>query len=102
MYNALISAAFEADLNNALSYIETELFSSKAAANLLSRTEEAIVRIADNPHMYPLYHDQDIASRGYHYSVTGNYLIFYKINETEQSVFIARFLYGGQSLKEQL
>lgn len=52
--------------------------------------------------MYPLYHDEKIAARGYHYAVVGNFLIFYKINEAEKSVFIARFLYGGQKINEQI
>lgn len=102
MYKTVISDAFEADLESALSYIETELFNASAAANLLDRSEETVALIAENPLMYPLYHDEDIAARGYHYAVVGNYLIFYTINEAEKSVFIARFLYGGHNISEQL
>lgn len=102
MYKTVISDAFEADLESALSYIETELFNASAAANLLDRSEETVALIAENPLMYPLYHDEDIAARGYHYAVVGNYLIFYTINEAEKSVFIARFLYGGQNITEQI
>lgn len=98
MYKTVISDAFEADLDSALTYIETELFNAGAAANLLDRSEETVARIAENP----LYHDEDIAARGYHYAIVGNYLIFYKINETAKSVFIARFLYGGQNITEQI
>ena len=102
MYKTVISDAFEADLDSALTYIETELFNAGAAANLLDRAEETVACIAENPLMYPLYHDEDIAARGYHYAIVGNYLIFYKINETAKSVFIARFLYGGQNITEQI
>ena len=102
MYKTVISAAFEADLDSVMTYIETELFNAGAAANLLDRSEETVARIAENPLMYPLYHDDDIAARGYHYTIVGNYLIFYKINETDKSVFIARFLYGGQNITEQI
>ncbi|MBO6229903.1 MAG: hypothetical protein IJ784_13790 [Ruminiclostridium sp.] len=52
--------------------------------------------------MYPLYHDEDIAARGYRYAVVGNFLIFYKVNEAEKSVLIARFLYGEQNIVEQI
>ena len=102
MYKTIISDVFEADLDSALTYIETELFNAGAAANLLDRSEETVARIAENPLMYPLYHDENIATRGYHYALVGNFLIFYKINEAEKSVFIARFLYGGQNMTEQI
>ena len=92
MYKTVISAAFEADLDSALTYIEMELFNTGAVANLLDRSEETVARIADNPLMYPLYHDEDIASRGYHYAVVGNFLIFYKINEAEKSVLLRYIL----------
>ncbi len=54
MYKTVISDAFEADLDSALTYIETELFNAGAAANLLDRSEETVARIAENPLMYPL------------------------------------------------
>ncbi len=102
MYKAVISAAFEADLDSALAYIETELANAAAAANLLDRAEKAVSRIAENPLMYPLYHDDEIAARGYRCAVVGNFLIFFKINEAEKSVFIARFLYGRRNINEQI
>mgnify|MGYP007101922773 CR=1 FL=1 len=40
MYKNVISAAFEADLDNALTYIETELFNAEAAANLLTASKK--------------------------------------------------------------
>ena len=45
MYKTVIFDAFEADLDSALTYIETELFNAGAATNLLDRSEETVARI---------------------------------------------------------
>ena len=102
MYKAIISEAFESDLDSTLTYIRTVLFNDTAASNLLDAAEDKVAKIAENPTLYPLYHDDDIARRGYHYAIVGNFLIFFTVNDEEKSVFIARFLYGGQNISEKI
>jgi len=102
MYKTILSEAFEKDLDSTLTYIRNVLFNDSAADNLLDKTEETVSRISENPFIYPLYHDEDIAKRGYRYAIVGNFLIFYTVNDKEKSVFIARFLYGAQNIKEQI
>ena len=69
-----------------------------AAKRLFNKTKEVISHIEDNPLLYPLYHDEPLAKRGYRYAVVANYLLFYYIDEAEQTVNVARFLYGGQNV----
>ncbi len=102
MYKAIISEAFESDLDSTLTYIRTVLFNDTAADNLLDATEDKVAKIAENPTLYPIYHDDDIARRGYHYAIVGNFLIFFTVNDEEKSVFIARFLYGGQNISDKI
>ena len=100
MYNVITSASFEKDLDNITDYFINSLNSKNAATHLLDCTEEIISHISENPYMYPVYHDKDIAERGYHYSVIGNFLLFYAINEINKTVVLSRLLYGRRNISE--
>lgn len=97
-YKLKVTESFESDLDSALEYIAQKLFSPSAADRLMKRTEEKIKMICDDPFMYPLYHDEAIAEKGYRYAVLSNYILFYKIEENEKIITLARFLYGGQNI----
>ena len=97
-YKVKITQSFEDDLAAVLEYISHKLYNSDAARRLLFRAEEKISLISENPLLYPLYHDDTLAEKGYHYLPVANYLIFYRIDESDKTVFITRFLYGGQNI----
>lgn len=101
-YKLVISQSFADDLDDVLSYISDSLYNPTAANRLLGKVEKVITYIRDNPFLYPLYHDEELAERGYHYAVISNYLLFYTINETEETVKIARFLYGRQNITNKI
>ena len=97
-YKLIITQSFEDDLDEVLYYISRKLYNPSAAKRLLNKTKEVISHIEDNPLLYTLYHDEALAKRGYRYAVVANYLLFYYIYEAEQTVNVARFLYGGQNV----
>ena len=97
-YKVKITQSFEDDLAAVLEYISQKLYNSTAARRLLINTEEKISLICENPLIFPLYHDDKLAEKGYHYVPIANYLIFYRIDEYDKTVFITRFLYGGQNI----
>ncbi len=97
-YKVKITQSFEDDLAAVLEYISQKLYNSTAARRLLINTEEKISLICENPLIFPLYHDDKLAEKGYHYVPIANYLIFYRIDESDKTVFITRFLYGGQNI----
>jgi toxin ParE1/3/4 len=101
-YKLVISQCFADDLDDILSYISNKLYNPTAANRLLANAEKVVSYIKDNPFLYPLYHDEKLAERGYHYAVISNYLLFYTINKTEETVNIARFLYGGQNITKKI
>ncbi|MBQ8781312.1 MAG: type II toxin-antitoxin system RelE/ParE family toxin [Oscillospiraceae bacterium] len=101
-YKLVISQSFADDLDDVLNCISHKLYNPTAANTLLANADEVVSYIKDNPFLYPLYHDEKLAERGYHYAVISNYLLFYTIDETEETVNIARFLYGGQNITNKI
>lgn len=98
IYKLVITQSFQTDLSNILQYISYKLSNPSAAKRLLDNTEKRLSLIKNNPFLHPLYHDEKLAQKGYHYDIVEKYLLFYTIDETTKTVYIARFLYGGQNI----
>ena len=96
-YKLIVAQSFEDDLDNVLAYISETLFNPTAASRLFKAVEEKVRLVHENPLLYPLYHDERLLDKGYHYAVISNYLMFYTVDETTKTIFISRFLYGGQN-----
>lgn len=101
-YKLIFSESFCNDLDEAMSYISNKLYNPSAADRLLADTQKSIAALSDNPFMYPLYHDDKLAKRGYRYIIVSNFLVFYKVDETAQEVHIARFLYGSRNITNEI
>lgn len=101
-YRLDITESFENDVSAVIEYISHKLYNPSAAERLLKNAEKIVSEISENPFLYPLYHDEIIAEKGYHYAVISKYLIFYLIDETNKIIHISRFLYGGQNIIEIL
>lgn len=99
-YKILLTKSFENDLDNALSYITTKLLNRIAAKNLLQKTKETINILSDTPSAFPVYHGTSNIKYEYRYILIGNYIIFYRIDEEEKTVYIIRFLYSGQNIEK--
>jgi plasmid stabilization system protein ParE len=54
--------------------------------------------LADMPYMYPVWQDNPT----YRKMVVSNYLVFYQVNETEQTIEIHRILPGSWDLARRL
>lgn len=101
-YKLFLSQNFEDDLEETLFYISNSLNNPAAASRLLNKTETIISNIAANPFLYPVYHDKKLAAKGYRYAVIANYLLFYFIDEADETIFVARFIYGSRNLYENI
>ena len=101
-YKIIVTENFKTDLDEVLGYISHKLQSPTAAKRLLENTEKTIDFLKDNPFLYPLYHEERLTEKGYHYAVVSNYLMFYTFNEAVGEVRLMRFLYGGQNIVSML
>lgn len=97
-YKTVFSKAFEDDLDEALEYISNKLYNPNAAQRLLNNVSDTVSLLEEDPLLFPLYHDDELAKQGLRYTVISNYLLFYKVNELEKTVDLSRFLYGGQNI----
>lgn len=101
-YSLDITESFENDVGSVIEYISHKLYNPDASERLLRNTENTVSKIAENPFLYPVYHDETISEKGYRYAVISKYLIFYLIDEASKTIHISRFLYGGQNVVEIL
>lgn len=99
-YKLVTTQAFVDDLDEVLNYISFKLLNPSAAQRLLADVTDKISLIDDNPLLFPLYHDDKIAKRGYRYTVVSNYLLFYRIDETEKTTYLMRFIYGSRNITD--
>lgn len=96
-YNIFISEEAHNDIDSVLDYIVNSLKNPTAAQNLLNKIEEIYISIADNPLMYARCNDGRLQKDGYRKVVINNYILIYRIDETNNLVYIVRFFYGGQN-----
>lgn len=95
-YKICITDSFENDLDLVTAYITQVLQNPAAADTLLAKTEETVGYIAEHPFMFSLFPDEELAEKGYRNASVGNYQLFYRIDETAETVYILRFQYAGR------
>lgn len=88
------------DLNEILEYIAFSLANPTAASAFADEVEKCYADLERMPLMYERCQDAQLRALGYRKAVIKNYLLIYKVNETEKNVYILRFFYGGQNYVE--
>lgn len=101
-YKLIVSKDAYEDLAGIVGYIANELHNRKAAAGFLDEVEERYKRVADNPHIYALCHDARLERMGYRKIVIKNYLVLYRVDEKQKTLYIVRIVYGGRDYPELL
>lgn len=95
---------FYEDLDQAITYIATELKNTKAAQELLDAVEKAILERLPIAESFEQYHSQKERRYPYYRIYVGNYIVYYVVikESDEQSVMeVRRFLYRGRN-REQI
>ncbi len=80
------------DLKEIKSYIENDLSNPTAANNVIKRIIDDYSRLENSPHMGPSLSTKVPFDTDYRFIVSGNYLIFYKVDNEYVSIY--RILYG--------
>lgn len=93
-YNIHITRAAERDMANAYDYIDLVLKNPDAADHLLNEAEAKIGELADFPCKFEVVQDRLLSLWGIRFTIIGNYLAFYVVDEKTHTVHIVRFLYG--------
>jgi len=93
-YNLVISEAAEADLDGIADYISYELKEPITALKQLERIQEAMATLEELPECHSLVQDKYLAAKGIRKLPIDNYLIFYTVNKSTNTVSIVRILHG--------
>ncbi len=96
-YDIHITAAADADLNNAADYIDHILLNPQAADDLLDEAEQQISDLSAFPEKYALVEDPVLNAWGIRLTLVKDYLAFYTVSEEEKRVYIIRFLHSRQN-----
>ena len=80
------------DLKEIKSYIENDLANPIAANNVVKRIIKDYSLLETSPHMGPVLSAKIHIETDFRFIVSGNYIIFYKVDETYVSIY--RILYG--------
>lgn len=89
-----VAAAAQHDLADAFDYIDLTLKNPSAADKLVVAAWQKFRSLDTFLQRFPLVNDPFLSALGIRLIPVENYLAFYKINSSAQTVHILRFLYG--------
>lgn len=98
-FKLIATVSFREEFHVAEDYISGVLYNPFAVQNLTAKLDQTISLIQDNPYIFPLYHDESIAERGYRFAAVSNYLLFYRVDENEKAIYLLHFLNGRQNIQ---
>ena len=84
------------DLEKIYRYISNELYAEGAAANLLEKIKQSIIRLKEYPFSCNYVEDEFLKMKGYRKLIVENYIAFYLVDEANEQVTIMRVLYVRQ------
>lgn len=93
-YKLVVSKPAEKDLADILQYISKDLSAPKAASGFLDEVLKCYDNISDNPLMYALCDNGRLKVKKYRKAIIKNYIMFYRVDETNHTAYIMRFIYG--------
>lgn len=100
MYTLNITESFKNDLKSTVDYIKQNFQAPIAAQRLKNQVKMTYKKIKNNPLIYPIVHDEYLASLGYRFVVIKNFMLFYKVNKN--IIEVMRFLYGPSDWSNKL
>ena len=92
-YKLVETALAQADLDAILSYLAT------AFANEVEKCYAALEQL---PYLYEQCRDPRLSSKGYRKAVIKHYLLIYRVDEAQKTVYLLRFFYGRQNYETLL
>jgi toxin ParE1/3/4 len=92
------SESAKVDLLDILRYFNDDLDLPQTAERFNRKVYEKIVRICENPYLYPIHHNEKLDSLGVRFVAVEKYLILYVANDYTKNVSILRIVHGRRNL----
>ena len=99
-YKVSYTESAKRDIREIYEYIANHLLEPNTAAEQVSRIQEGIFKLEENPERYKIYDNEPWKSKELRYFPVDNYEIFYVVNS--DNVFVVRIMYGGMDINKQL
>lgn len=93
-YDIVVTNPAQDDLEEILNYISVDLSASKSAIEMLNKIKSIFENLSINPLMYPLCNIDNLKAKNYRKAVINNYLMFYRVDDKNETIYIMRFIYG--------
>jgi addiction module RelE/StbE family toxin len=90
------------DMTEIVNYIGHELDNAEAAEKLAVELIESADRLIDFPYANPVYHAKKPLKQEYRKLKVHNYIMFYRVDELEKRITIARVIYSRRDYENML
>ena len=95
-YSVVYTASARDDVFAAVDYIANDLLDNGAANRLIDNIQNVTERLKVFPESSPLVNDKILRNRGIRAAVITGYILFYKVDDSKESIYIIRFLHSTQ------
>lgn len=97
-YKVYISPQAYRDIDETYEYISQELYSEKAANDLVDRIEASILSLEEMPERGAERKVGIYANKGYRQLFVNNYIIVYRVDNSKKTVMIITVKYSHQNI----
>jgi len=93
-YKVLVTHTAKKEIDYIITYLSEEMFSPDIAKLYLAEIRRAINSLAMMPKRFTLIFDEELTPLGYRKLMVKNYIIFFTVNDEENTVYIQRVHYN--------
>ncbi|MBQ7100434.1 MAG: type II toxin-antitoxin system RelE/ParE family toxin [Clostridia bacterium] len=101
-YTVNLSPEAVKDINGIFEYIAVALGEKETAVNMINLIEKKILSLDEMLGRHKVYNDEPWKSRGVHIMPVKKYLVFYVVDESNNSVNVFRVIYGSRDIEKIL
>jgi mRNA-degrading endonuclease RelE of RelBE toxin-antitoxin system len=94
MFELTFSEKINDDIISSINYIKNTLKSPMAAHNHVEELKKKYIKLKNNPFARPLVQNKYLASKGIRFIMVKKYMLIYKIDENNNTVYLYRFMYS--------
>lgn len=92
-YEVILTSKAKNELNHIYNYIYKSLIAKKAADDFLAKLKNSILRLETMPKSCSIINEISTLKREYRKLIVSNFLIIYRIDETNKKVYILKIVY---------
>ena len=101
-YKLVETPLAQQDLDAILSYLTFSLENPTAASAFADEVQKCYDVLEQMPYLYEQCRDLHLSAKGYRKAVIKHYLLIYRVDEAQKTVYLLRFFYGRQNYEALL